>query len=250
MVDGWVTSYFGIILFLVLTGCGLPIPEEFGIIAAGIGAASTERLDVWLTFGACMIGALLGDSVMYCIGRYFGRSLLRGKWFSKIVTPEAEARTERLIRKHGLKVFFVARFLVGVRAPMYVAAGIMRLPFARFLFIDGICATIVVGIVYWLSYFLGNRFRRFFETAIHDSQVWLTVLLAVAAGIGAVIFWLHRRKHRKTQMSDLEGKLGEETLSHYDRNGEDEKQVTTSAKKAAKKAAKEAAATQEPAAEE
>ncbi len=228
-VEGLATSYFGIILFLVLTGCGLPIPEEVGIIAAGI-AAGAEKLDLWLAFGACMIGALLGDSVMYAIGRFFGRGLMRHKWFSKIVTPEAEARTERLIRKHGLKVFFVARFLVGVRAPMYVAAGIMRLPFARFLVIDGICATIVVGIVYWLSYFMGNSFRAFFEDA-HEWAKWLTIALIAIAAIGGVVIYLrHRRKHRAHELSELETSLGEESLSHYDRNGDDQRKTSKKAK--------------------
>ncbi|MDA7980008.1 MAG: DedA family protein [Pirellulales bacterium] len=224
VLNGLVTSYFGIILFLVLTGCGLPIPEEFAIIAAGIGAGA-GNLDLWWAFAACMLGALLGDSVMYAIGRFFGRGLMRGKWFSKIVNAEAEARTERLIRKHGLKVFFVARFLVGVRAPMYVAAGIMRLSFARFLIIDSICATIVVGIVYWLSYFMGNRFRQFFEGAVHDSQVWLTIIALSAALVGGIIFWLHRRKHRKHKLSDLETTLGEESLSQYGDEDKEEEEV-------------------------
>ncbi len=69
-------SYLGIILFLVLTGCGLPIPEEVPIVLAGVLSAKGQLVPEW-AFAACLIGALLGDSLMYLIGYHFGHNLLR-----------------------------------------------------------------------------------------------------------------------------------------------------------------------------
>src|SRR5262245_27319991 len=69
-------SYIWVIIFLIRTGCGLPIPEEVGIIAAGVWAAD-GAMNFWLGLGACLIGCIIGDSIMYYIGYRFGKSVLR-----------------------------------------------------------------------------------------------------------------------------------------------------------------------------
>ena len=57
------SNYLGIFVFLVLTGCGMPIPEEVPIIFAGF-LSSQGRLEPELAFAACLSGALVGDAVM------------------------------------------------------------------------------------------------------------------------------------------------------------------------------------------
>jgi membrane protein DedA with SNARE-associated domain len=189
-------TYVGVVIFLILTGCGLPLPEEVAIIFAGVQTSRGE-LNPALAFLCCIVGALLGDLCMYGIGRYFGRGLLRrGGWFSQLLTPETEARAEQMIRRHGLKVFFAARFLLGVRAPMYVTAGILRVPVWRFLFMDGVSATVVVGIVFGLSWRYGKHVESIMRW-IHDSQLALTIVVALVVLGGLLYYWLHRRAMRR-----------------------------------------------------
>lgn len=208
-MESILTSYFGIALFLILTGCGLPLPEELGIIAAGV-LAGTGKLHIVWAFVACMVGCLVGDSIMWAIGRYFGRGLIRrGSWTSKVITPELEARAERMIRRHGLKIFFVARFLVGVRGPMYVTAGILRVPFTRFLLVDGICALVVVAVVFSLGYLFGKPISEFFHR-LRDWELALTLLLAGVAVIAALWFWLHHRAARRRALRSVSVPLEEE----------------------------------------
>ncbi len=202
-MEEYLASYLGIVVVLFLTGCGLPLPEEVPIVAAGI-AASLGKLDPVMGYAACMIGALAGDTAMYSIGRVFGRRLFRRHgWFSQIVNPRTEARAERMIRRHGLKVFFLARFLVGIRGPMYIALGVLALPLSRFLFIDGISAAVVVGLGYWLSYFFGKSFQRFLQDA-HGVQVAVTVAVLVLLAAGVLVWWwrYHRRKMAELEAED------------------------------------------------
>lgn len=196
-------SYFGIILVLILTGTGLPLPEEVPIIAAGI-ASSVGTLNPWWAFLSCIVGALLGDAVLYAIGYHFGHSLvIRHPRFAHLVHAEYEAKIEEMIRRHGLKVFFLARFMVGIRAPVYLTAGILRMSFRRFMLIDAFCATAVVGLFFGLSYAYGERVTGW----IRDSEIGLTVA-AVLIALGVACFFLWRR-YRRNRLPALAEELDE-----------------------------------------
>ena len=185
-------SYLGIVLFLTLTGIGLPVPEEVPIVAAGV-ASRTGALQWYYALPACLLGAVLGDSLMYAIGYFFGAKVLKEHpWWSGFLTTEREQTIERLI-KNGIKAFFVARFLVGLRSPFYLTAGILKVKYRWFLIADLICATIVIGSFFGLSYLFGDRI----EALIRSAQNGLTIA-AIAAAILAVVafFWFRRRRMR------------------------------------------------------
>jgi len=181
-------SYLTIILVLILTGTGLPIPEEVPVFAAGVLSANGQ-MNPWLALGACLFGALAGDCVMYWIGRHFGRSVVREHpWWAHFVKPEREVRIERMIQQHGLKVFLMARFMVGLRSPVYLAAGVLRVPFRRFFLIDLFCATTVIGVFFGLSYYFGPTITKW----IPRLEILLTSLVVVGT-IGVVIYLWRRR---------------------------------------------------------
>jgi membrane protein DedA with SNARE-associated domain len=188
-------SYLLIFIVLVLTGSGLPIPEEVPIIAAGILSAQ-ETLDPWLAFITCLLGAIIGDCVMYIIGYHFGRPVLQEHpWWARFVTAEREAQIEQQFRLHGFKVFFVARFLVGIRSPVYLTAGILRVSFRRFLLIDLFCATMVVGTFFGLTYLFGTTVAKWLK----QGEVVLTILVMLA--LAGVSIYLWRRYYRKIAMA-------------------------------------------------
>jgi membrane protein DedA with SNARE-associated domain len=218
MVD-WLlgnSSYFGIVVFLVLTGCGLPVPEEVAIIAAGV-ASSAGSLNPWGAFAACLVGALLGDCVMYAIGYHFGHNLAKmHPRFAHLLHAEREAKIEEMMRRHGLKVFFVSRFVVGLRSPIYLTAGILRISFQRFLLIDALCATSVVGTFFWLSYRYGDHIRKW----ILRLDIFVTVIVVAAIVATAVYFWRrHRRNLLVTQAAVVAEALAMPSDSPADLNG-------------------------------
>jgi membrane protein DedA with SNARE-associated domain len=186
-------TYIAITLLLILTGAGLPLPEEVFIVAAGVlSAPPNATLNPFVALGCCLVGALVGDCVMYWIGYHFGRGVLRDRrWFSRWVTPEREEHIEEMFHQHGLKVFFVARFLVGLRTPVYLTAGILRLSFKKFLLIDLICAATVVTSFFGLAYFFGENISWW----IKHTERWLTIGVVIA--VACVAFFLWRRYRRK-----------------------------------------------------
>jgi membrane protein DedA with SNARE-associated domain len=183
------TSYFGIFAFIVLTGCGLPLPEEVAIVVAGVLSAQ-EKLQWELAFAACLAGALVGDAIMYAIGYFGGRTLLYAHpRFAKLLGAQREARFEQAIQRHAFKVMLLSRFLVGVRGPVYLAAGIVRLPFRIYFSCDLVCATLVVGFFFGLSYAFGEVVAGW----IRHAEIWITAIVLVAvAAVGGYVYYHYR----------------------------------------------------------
>lgn len=184
-------SYLAIIVILTLTGAGLPLPEEVPVLTAGV-LASNAVLDPWLALASCIVGALAGDCIMYFIGYHFGRSVLKEHpWWVRFVTPHREAQVELMFKRHGIKVFFLVRFLVLLRAPLLLSAGIMRVSFRRFLLIDLLSASVVVSAFFGLGYQYGQTIVGWIQT----TEVLLTIVAVIALGVVAVLLWRrHRRK--------------------------------------------------------
>lgn len=189
-------SYLGIFIFMVLTGCGLPLPEEVAIVFAGVRSAHGE-LFLPAAFAATLLGALIGDAAMYGIGRRFGHSLVRlHPKLARLLHADQEQYFEQAIRRHGFKVLLASRFMVGVRGPVYLAAGVVRMPFRRFLLWDLFCATLVVGVFFALSYYLGSFLdRETIRRMVRDTEMMITAVVLVVAGI--IAFFALRRHRRK-----------------------------------------------------
>ena len=193
-------SYLAIIAVVTLTGMGLPLPEEVPVIAAGVlSSAAVGRLNPWLAYLSCLCGALLGDCVLYWIGRLLGKTYMRRHpLFARIMHEEREKQMETLIGNHGLKVLLLARFLVGIRAPIYLAAGVMRLSFRRFVAVDVLCASIVVGTFFWLSHFFGGRVGLL----VRDGELAVTAVVLFIALFATIYYFAWKRYSKRLHLND------------------------------------------------
>jgi membrane protein DedA with SNARE-associated domain len=220
-------AYLGIVFFMTSTGAGFPLPEEVFIIAAGVASAH-GALDPWVALAACLVGALAGDCVMYWIGYHFGRRVVREHhWWTRFVKPHRESQMEEMIHKHGLKVFFLARFLVGIRSPVYLTAGILHIGFRRFLLIDLFCATTVIGTFFGLSYFLTLQFGETIGEAVYSwirgAEILVTVVVVLVL-VGVGIYWWRRHRHkaasdesRPTENPSIESAQPEKPIDEIER---------------------------------
>ena len=83
----------------------------------------------------------------------------------------------------------LARFMVGIRGPVYLAAGVVRMPFRRFFLWDLVCATLVVGTFFGLSYTYGEQITDL----IRDAEMKLTLIVLAVIGVG-LLWWMRRRR--------------------------------------------------------
>jgi membrane protein DedA with SNARE-associated domain len=184
-------GYLGLFAFIVLTGFGLPLPEELAVVTAGVLSARGQ-LDAVPAVVVCMVAALLGDSAVYALGSFAARHAgARVRWWFPRITDERLAKTQELLHRHGFKVLLIARFLVGLRFAVYLAVGASRMSFARFLVVDTVCVIAVVGTFFALSQALATRYGDAMFATIHTGHLVVTAVVVVAVVIGA-LWWRWR----------------------------------------------------------
>jgi membrane protein DedA with SNARE-associated domain len=184
-------------LALVAAGFGAPIPEEFPVIGAGIWVGSNPDLGWarWLIFPVCLLGVLISDVTLYSIGRFWGSRLLEHRWVARLVPAEKRARIEENFHRYGVKMLLFIRWLPGIRSPMFVTAGMMRLPFTRFLAADGVAAVIGHSLLFFLAWWFGHNVLEVVSEveAVEKKIVPILILLAIGAvGTYLLIHFLRR----------------------------------------------------------
>jgi membrane protein DedA with SNARE-associated domain len=184
--------YIAIFVILLLCGLGVPIPEDITLIAGGI-LAYYGVCDVWVMIGVCLLGVLIGDSIVYWLGARFGRKLIT-KWPFRMFIDETKIRNSRAqLLTHGKKVLFMARFTPGLRSPTYFVSGLLHFPYRKMIFYDGLAAMISVPLIVYVVF----RFGDFLESVIHFIKRIEGGIASVIAAIVifvAVKLWI---KHKK-----------------------------------------------------
>jgi membrane protein DedA with SNARE-associated domain len=136
---------------------------------------------------------MVGDGLMFTLGRLYGERISKLPGFRKILTPDRFASAQDAFQKYGKWVMFVARFLPGLRTPVFFSAGMSRrVSFAIWFFMDGFAALISVPIWVYLGYFGAQNWDWMFGV-LRQFQHGIFALL----GIGLV--WLGWRWWRKRQ---------------------------------------------------
>jgi membrane protein DedA with SNARE-associated domain len=184
---------------LLMGGLGLPpIPEEGVVVAAGVWAASAEpqlRLSRWLILPVCVVAILCSDLMLYGIGRYWGTRLLEHRWLARFLTRDKLERIRHNFHRYGIKILLFVRWIPGIRSPLFLTAGTMRLPLVRFVVADAVAAAVGHTLLFFLAYWFTDSFKELFNKVEGDvSRVgpWLTVLAILAVGLYLLIHFLRK----------------------------------------------------------
>jgi membrane protein DedA with SNARE-associated domain len=146
----------------------------------------------WVLLPLCILAVVLGDGCLYFLGRKFGPRLLDLPLLKRLLSPEHRDHIERNFHRYGIKILLFARLLPGIRSPIFLTAGIMRLPLKRFLLADGIYAIPGVSLLFFLAFWFGNSFKELVDRATMQIRHIVIVVAIVGVAIYFLVHFLRR----------------------------------------------------------
>ena len=183
--------------FLLLFGFTLPISEEIAVALVGVTMHAT-RTAFSLAVAVALVAILIQDAAYFFIARVFGPKIIRHKLLAKLIKPKSIDGGERYFLRRGPFIVFSSRFVVGLRAPVIMGAGFLKMRLGRFILYDFLAAAIMTPAWLLVGYSLGAQF---------DSRVGLlTKVFAIIAPLAIIAgaFLIYRSVKADKAKADVE----------------------------------------------
>ena len=199
-ISGWAPSlgpalFYLVVWGLVFAGTGLLIgafvPFLTGdslVFAAGLVAATTSGVNIWVMAIGVGIAAWLGDQIAYTLGRHFGRPYLskrNGKWVRLGIE-----KSDAFYLKWGWWAVVIGRFMPWARVFVPVIAGISKMNYYKFFSANA------VGAVAWG---IGLTVTGYFAAsipAVKNASYLIALAFIVASVIAGYRNWRAERASR------------------------------------------------------
>lgn len=158
---------------------GLVVPGETALLVSGALAAH-GGVSIWILLALAAVGADLGDSVGYWLGRRYGgrmQSTRLGRW----VGAERWGKADEFVARRGPVAVVVGRWVGVLRALVPPAAGMAQIPYRRFLLAN------VVGGVGWVAGVLALGFMAGGSLSAASSLLGTVSTVTVSATVLFVV---------------------------------------------------------------
>jgi membrane protein DedA with SNARE-associated domain len=186
----------------------------------------------WILLPVCICGVVFSDVLLYVLGRYFGEWLLKRPWMKRILPPQKRRDTEENFHRYGVGILIVGRLVPGIRMPLFLTAGSMRLPLPRFLMADGIGAVVGNSLFFFLGFWLGDSIKALVGQAEEKLK---PILIVVGVGsLAAYLAWHFLRHPVSTGDPQEVPLIGHQVASHMDYSEGGDNHQSPSEKSAAK----------------
>lgn len=177
----------------------LPIAILEGPVATVLGGfmASLGRLSPWSVYGIVVLGDMLGDALMYSLGRWGMVHLRRfGKYIG--MTNDKKDRVTAFFAAHEKKALVFSKVAHGIGITGLLTAGALRIPYARYFYMCGAVSVVQALVFFVLGYFFGHAYQ-----SILGAFDTVSIILSVVATI--IIFLIIRHYVFKPVESYVKG---------------------------------------------
>lgn len=202
--------YFFLVIMMLLSAVGLPLPEEVTLVSVGILAYMGSHPAkypppfegapyVHATTAAIVafFAVFLSDFLIYGIGRYFGPKVFSWGPVKRFISEENRVRIESWTSKYGALACGIFRFTPGIRFPGHLACGMVRFPAWKFGLVDGIAAAISVPTQILLLAHFGEEILGAFKK-------FKIVILALLAVLAVIYIYKKYKSHKHAQRQQTE----------------------------------------------
>lgn len=185
---------YAIVLAVVAVDALLPFVQAEAVVITAAVLAAQGHLQIWLVILAAAAGGLAGDNASYLLGRLVGCRAA-----NRFVSRERLRRAESGLRRRGVLLILIARFIPVGRTATTLAAGSLEMPWRRFLVADAVAATLWATYASMLGFIGGSSFAH---------SLWKPLLVALGmALLLAVAFESYRRLQQHRGRDLLSGQL-------------------------------------------
>ncbi|MFI0138788.1 DedA family protein [Streptomyces luteogriseus] len=181
-------------LVIGLESLGIPLPGEIILVSSALLASQHGEIDPVVLGASATAGAIIGDSIGYAIGRKGGRPMLAwlGQKFPRHFSEGHIATAERSFEKWGMWAVFFGRFVALLRIFAGPLAGVLRMPYWKFLIANVLGGIVWAGgttaVIYYVGIVAESWLKRF---------SWLGLVAAVLVGLTSML--VIKRKAKKAQ---------------------------------------------------
>lgn len=187
-IDSW--GYFGVWALMVAENVFPPIPSEVIMPLAGF-LAGAGKMSLGLTILIGTIGSVIGTTMWYYIGLWFGEERLKrfaakhGRWLT-LSPGDIDAAHQWFVR-HGAMAVFFGRMIPAIRTLISVPAGLARMPMWKFLAFTTIGSAIWTSILTFAGLLLHENYALVADYV--DPLSKIVVISVVAVYLWRVIRW-------------------------------------------------------------
>ncbi len=158
LVSSYGVLTYVLLFLIVFAETGLVVtpflPGDSLLFTAGtLTSLGTLRIEFVAIF--LIIAAILGDTVNYWIGHFFGQKIVDNPHIT-FINQEHIDKTEQFFKKYGGKTIILARFIPIVRTFAPFVAGVGTMNYNKFIEFNVIGGVLWVCIFTFAGYFFGN----------------------------------------------------------------------------------------------
>ncbi|RSS43622.1 DedA family protein [Streptomyces sp. WAC08241] len=174
-----------------LESLGIPLPGEIVLVSSALLASQHGDINPYVLGACATAGAIVGDSIGYAIGRKGGRPLLAwlGRKFPKHFSEANIGLAESSFQKWGMWAVFFGRFVALLRIFAGPLAGVLHMPYWKFLVANVFGGILWAGgttaVIYSVGVVAEAWLKRF---------SWLGLVLAVLIGLTSMLVIKNRAK--------------------------------------------------------
>ncbi|HUL21703.1 MAG TPA: DedA family protein [Thermodesulfobacteriota bacterium] len=198
------SPYVGIFLLLILGEIGLPFPEDATLILSGFLIAQKVTKPV-PTVIVVYCGLLLTDFSLYWVGKKYGRKVVEHKKFRRILPAERLLALEEKFKKWGIYVVLVGRHFLGIRAQVFLAAGVMRMSALKFVMADAASAILTITLMVGIGFLGGNSIQILQKDVKRVEHVGILILAILLTGWVLYKYFRNRKKRWETPRQNSHG---------------------------------------------
>lgn len=185
---------------------GLVIPGDTVVLIASTGV--TDLGDFFFLLGAVLLGSLLGESIGFWVGRFFGERIRASKLGQKIGESNWQMADVFVETRGGLAVA-ISRFLPVLHSLVPVVAGMTRMKYRIFI------RWTVAACAVWASAYVGVGYlaRASYEEVSKNLKFGGLVFVVIILAFAVLVHFGKKRLEKSAERMIKEGQVAQAAIA-------------------------------------